>query len=312
MVKYTIKRIGFMIVTYFLIMSLVYMLLSLSNYDTWVRGFSTWELIEFSFDDYKMYLHELFVNESFGRWSPHESIWEHVTYYIPTTFKMNFYALIVYAFFGLLFGMLSAYFSKTWFDKVVGVITVVLGSVPGYVSMLFLMLYFGYHLEWFPGRFNYYAEGPVDFVMALTLPIIALSLGPISMITRTLRGDLIEEMNSPYIELVVTKGFTRRQAMVRHALRNTVLPVVTEIPRIFSLVLSMSFVIEISYNLRGAGFLFYQAVIKPGADGSYLNINVELAVLICGFYVMLVMIIALISDLSYAIIDPRIKMGSKK
>ena len=312
MIKYLAKRIALLITTFIFILSLVYLLLSVSNYETWYRGFTFWEYLEFAWEDYMQYGKGILTKWDFGIYSAQKPVLTHVLEEIPTTLRMNLYALFFYVPLGLFFGILSARYHGTLFDKIIGVVTLVLGSVPGYITMLFLMLYFGYQLGWFPGRFDYYADDPFEIFMTISMPVLALSLGPISRITRILRGDLVEEMGSQYVELVRTKGFNQTQVLLRHALRNSVLPIITEIPRIFSMVLSMSFIIEITYNLRGAAFLFYESIITPSIDGSFLDVNVEAAYVICAFYIGLVMIMALLSDLSYALIDPRIKMGSKK
>lgn len=271
-----------------------------------------WEFFEFAWADYVEYMKGIFTKWDFGMYRANVSMWDQVLSEIPLTFRMNMYAFLFYAPTGIILGIVSARYHGGIFDKIVSTVTLVLGSVPGYITMLFLMLYFGYQLGWFPGRFDYYAEDPFEVFMTLAMPMIALGVGPIARITRILRGDLVEEMGAQYLELVRTKGFNKTQALLKHALRNSILPVITEIPRIFSMVLSMSFIIEITYNFRGAAFMFYESIITPSIDGSYLSVHVEAAFVICGFYIGMVMVMALLADLSYAFIDPRIQMGSKK
>lgn len=312
MIKYFVKRVVLFMVTFFLIMSFIYIFSTVANMDTWMRGYTTWDFILIATDQYIEYLKGIVTEWNFGIYTYHESLWDHILTEIPLTFQINIYAFLFYTTFGIFFGILAAYFRRTWLDKVIQYFTVILGSVPGYITMLFFMLYLGYRWGLFPGRYDYYAEDPISLFQTMALPILALSLGPIAQIIRVLRGELIEELDSPYIELVRTKGFNKRQQLLRHALKNSVLPVITIIPRQFAMVLSMSFIIEITYNLRGAAFLFYQSVITPSLDGSFLNINVEATTLIGGFYVGLVMVIALCMDFVYALVDPRVRIGSKK
>ena len=312
MIKYVLKRSAMMMITFFIIMSLVYIVATVANLDTWYRGYSKIEFIKMAIENYFPYLKGIFTRFDFGMYYANVSTLERVMEEIPTTFKINLYAFIFYTVLGIVFGFISAYFHKSLLDKIISYITLVLGSVPGYVTMLFLMLYFGYKLGWFPGRFDPDPEGPYTFFQSITLPILALSAVPISRFTRILRGELIETMGSEFLLLARAKGLNKKQVMFRHALKNSLIPMITEIPMTFSLVLSMSFIIEITYNIRGAAFLLYESFITPSLDGNYLSIDVETSFVICGFYVGMVMILTLISDLSYALIDPRMRMGQKK
>lgn len=313
MTKYISKRIFFTFITFILIISFVYIISVYANLAIWLRGYSKLEILKFAWFDFKIYAEGIITDFDFGTYNmAGKPVLTHVLEEIPTTFKINLYAFILYMPLGILLGFLTAYYKNSWFDRCISYITLVLGSVPGYVTMLFLMLYFGYQLGWFPGRFDPSPDNPWSFIQSITLPVLALSAGPVSRFTRILRGELIESMDSEYLLLLRMKGLNKRQMMVRHAFKNSIPPLVTDIPRTFSLVLSMSFIIEITYNIRGAAFLLYESFITPSLDGNYLQIDAEAAFVICGFYIGLVMLMSLVSDISQAFIDPRVQMGSKK
>lgn len=312
MIKYIIKRIILFVFTFFVTLSFVYIIFEMANMETWLRGNSHKEHLQLAWDSYVPYLKNVLSDNDWGSDIYGNTVFQNVVEEIPTTFKINFYAFMFYVPVGLFLGIFTAYYGGTWIDKVTSFFTVIFGSIPEYVLIGILMIVFAYSLGWFPFKYDPNPDDPWSFLLNIALPIIALSVVPILKIMMILRAELLEILNSNYILLVRSKGFNRMQMIWRHALKNSILPVLTEIPTIFTAVLSISFVIEIAYNINGAASLLFNSILSQNIDVSYISISTPTATLIVGFYILLVMVVAFISDISLSIFDPRINLGSKK
>ncbi len=312
MLKYISIRVVLFAITFFITLSFTYIVFEMANLKTWVPGYENNEYLQFAWDSYIPYLKNVLRDNDWGSYLNETTVLQNVLNEIPTTFKINLYAFMFYLPVGITIGIITAYYSGTWIDKIISYFTVVLGSIPEYVTIGVLMIVFAYSLGWFSPRFNPIDNDPWSFVMNYSIPILALSIGPILIITRTLRAELIEVKDSNFVLLARCKGLTKIQTLWKHSLRNSILPVISQIPIIFGTVLSVSFVIEIAYDMKGAAALLYNSIIVQNVDISYIQIAVPTATLIVGFYVLMVMVVAITADLSLSLFDPRIKLGSKK
>lgn len=142
-----------------------------------------------------------------------------------------------------------------------------------------------------------------DKFYCLFLPIMALSLGPIARVTRYLRAELAETINSDFMLLAKTKGLTERQATINHGIRNSMLPLMNIIVPMFTSIMGGSLVIETIFSIPGMGGIMVKSINAP-------DYTVTLAALI--FYSVVSLVTVLIVDLSYGIVDPRVRMGGKK
>ena len=129
---------------------------------------------------------------------------------------------------------------------------------------------------------------------------MALSLGPIARVTRYLRAELAETINSDFMLLAKTKGLTERQATINHGIRNSMLPLMNIIVPMFTSIMGGSLVIETIFSIPG---IMVKSINAP-------DYTVTLAALI--FYSVVSLVTVLIVDLSYGIVDPRVRMGGKK
>ena len=139
--------------------------------------------------------------------------------------------------------------------------------------------------------------------MAMALPILALSLGPIATITRYLRGELSETLSAEFMLLTRTKGLTHRQAILRHAFRNSCVPLIDLFVSLFVGILGGSMVIENIFAIPGVGDIMVDAI-------NALDHPLAIAVLI--FYSAVSLLALLLIDLLYGIVDPRIRIGAKR
>ena len=163
---------------------------------------------------------------------------------------------------------------------------------------MLLVLTFALHWQLFPaGGFPGWSD-PLAGVRALTLPAVALALPQAAILARVLRSAMIETLGQDYIRTARAKGLTEGQTMLRHALRNAMIPVLTILGMQFSFLLAGAIIIENVFYLPGLGRLIFQAITQRDL------IVVESVVMILVFAVILVTFLV---DLAYATIDPRLR-----
>ncbi len=136
----------------------------------------------------------------------------------------------------------------------------------------------------------------------MILPILALSFGPIATVTRYLRGELIESLNSEFMLLARTKGLTKYKATTKHAFRNSLLPLANIIIPMFTNILGGSLVVERIFAIPGIGGIMINSI-------NTNDHSLTVAVLI--FYSMISLVTILLVDISYGLIDPRVRLGGK-
>lgn len=225
---------------------------------------------------------------------------------IPITLKLNFIALFVYIPIGFTLGIIAALKSNTTTDNVISFLVMIFISVPSFVLMMLLLLLFGYRLGWVPTQFPVSGTGDLGLqIRGMILPVLGLSFGSIAGLTRMTRAELKEVLTSEFLLLARTKGLTKNQSVIRHGMRNSMVPLVPSIIGSFVGLLSGSVIIEQIYGIPGTGRIFIRAM----ASGNY-DYNVLLTV--TAFYTIISLFAILLVDLSYGIVDPRIRMGAKK
>ncbi|MFN3954837.1 MAG: ABC transporter permease [Pararhodobacter sp.] len=172
-------------------------------------------------------------------------------------------------------------------------------AVPNFWFAMLLVLLFSINLRWFSaGGFPGWDQGFWVNIKALTLPAVALALPQASILARVMRSAVIETLGQDYIRTARAKGLSGRQTVVRHALRNALIPVLTIIGLQFSFLLAGGIIIENVFFLPGLGRLIFQAITQRDL------IVVESVVMLLVFAVILVTFIV---DLTYAAADPRLR-----
>ncbi|KPQ05667.1 MAG: peptide/nickel transport system permease protein [Rhodobacteraceae bacterium HLUCCA12] len=172
-------------------------------------------------------------------------------------------------------------------------------ALPNFWFAMLLVLFFSITLQWFSaGGFPGWDAGFWINIQALTLPAVALALPQASILARVMRSAVIETLGQDYIRTARAKGLTSRQTVVRHALRNALIPVLTIIGLQFSFLLAGGIIIENVFFLPGLGRLIFQAITQRDL------IVVESVVMILVFAVILVTFLV---DLTYAAADPRLR-----
>jgi oligopeptide transport system permease protein len=224
---------------------------------------------------------------------------------IPVTLRLNLVALIFYIPIGFGLGIWAALKKNKLTDNAISLGVMIFISVPSFVVMTFLVVIFGYGLEWFPKQFPPGDSSTWKLITGMVLPVFGLSFYSIAGLTRLTRAELTEVLTSEFLLLARTKGLTRTQSVIRHAMRNSMVPLVPSIIGSFVSLLSGSVVIEMIYSIPGTGRIFLRAMEKD-------NYDYNLALGITAFYTIISLFAVLLVDLSYGVVDPRIRMGAKK
>lgn len=171
-------------------------------------------------------------------------------------------------------------------------------SLPNFWFAMLLVLVFAVNLRWLPaGGFPGW-DHPLAALRALILPSIALALPQAAILARVLRAALVETLGQDYVRTARAKGLSPRQALLRHALRNASIPVLTILGMQFSFLLAGAIIIENVFYLPGLGRLIFQAITQRDL------VVVQGAVLVL---VAAVILVTFLVDLAYAAVDPRLR-----
>ena len=220
---------------------------------------------------------------------------------IPISLFTNVMSLLIALPIGIIAGTMAAIKKNTMADHVISFLVILGISIPSFVFATVLQYFCGYKMGWFPILYEP-SKGFMGQMHSLLLPILALSLSPIATITRYLRGELIEVLDSEYMVLARTKGLTRAKATVRHAFRNASLPLVNIVIPMFAHVLGGSMVIERMFSIPGVG----GTMIKSISQSDY---SLTVATLI--FYALISVLTAFAVDIVLGLIDPRVRLGGE-
>lgn len=230
-------------------------------------------------------------------------VWDVFISKLPPTILINVYSSIFAIPLGIGLGILAALKKNKWQDHTISTLVMLVISVPSFVTAFIIQYFMCFKWGWFPITMN---SGTKYFSWSMfksMLPaVICLSFGSIAGYARFTRAELTEVLTSEYMLLARTKGLTKAQATVHHALRNAMVPIFPSIVGEFISVLSGSLIIEKIFSIPGVGGLYLSAINSQDYD---------FFMLLSGFYILIGLVASIVIDLSYGIIDPRIRMGAK-
>ena len=209
----------------------------------------------------------------------------------PNTLLLTVFSMSLSAFIGILLGIVSAVRQYSVLDHTCVIVALVFASIPGFWLGLMLMLVFSLHLGLLPS----YGAGTLKHFI---LPTITISLGSAASLLRLTRSAMLETVRQEYIRTARAKGAGEKRIIMRHALRNALLPVVTTLGTSFGASLGGAIIAETVFAMPGMGTLITTAIRQkdiPVVMGSTL------------FLAFLFSLIILLVDVLYAFIDPRIK-----
>ena len=222
-----------------------------------------------------------------------QSVTEIIAARLPITAKLGTIAFCVAIIVGIGLGIVSALTRKRWVNSLITVLATIGVSVPGFLLAMLMMILFAVKLGLLP---VVGLETPQSYIM----PVLALSFSPISTITRLTRSSLKDVMGSDYITLARSKGTKESMVVIKHGLKNAILPVVTYAGPMFAGMITGSLVIETLFSIPGIGREFTNSI----SNRDY-TLCMGLTILLGA----LVIVMTLVSDVVAAIIDPRIKVN---
>ena len=211
----------------------------------------------------------------------------------PVTIKLAIMAFVFEAIFGVVFGVISGLKKGKWYDTVILIVSLLLISVPTFVTGFLGQYFLGVKWSILP-----VTAGNDPTFIDLLMP--AMVLGSVSMayIIRLTRSEISSNIAEDYVRTARAKGMSYRQVMLRHVLRNSLIPVVTYLGQDIAALMGGAMISETIFNIHGIGWLTYQSILK--GEG---NLVVSIVTLL-----MLIFVVCnLIVDLLYAALDPRIR-----
>jgi ABC-type dipeptide/oligopeptide/nickel transport system permease component len=253
-----------------------------------------------------------------------DPVWSVFVEKLPATILINVYSSLFAVPLGIMLGIFAALKKNKWQDHTISTAVMVFISVPSFIVASLILYFLCFQLQLFPKEMksfadiiaaypdrNYvYIEGQPNWqlyfnkemFMSMVPAIFAMSFGSIAGYARFTRAELTEVLTSEFMLLARTKGLTKSQATTRHALRNSMVPIFPSIIGEFISVLSGSLIIEKIFSIPGVGRLYLDAINTQDYD---------FFMMLSGFYLLVGLAAGLVIDLSYGIIDPRIRMGAK-
>lgn len=335
MFKYVLKRLGLLLMTFVVIMFISFVLIkalpivvsagvgedsNITYLQLEARGYirdlvynENGNIVGFSnvpvLTQLGTYLHRIFAEGDFGIGVnipeyTGRSVVEVFGDNLPPTILINIYSTVIGVPIGLGLGILAALKKNKWPDQVINVLIILLISLPSIVLGLVIQYVFCYKLGWLPQTME---RGTDYFSWKMFVSMLpatfALCLGSVAGYARYTRAELSEVLTNEYMLLARTKGLTRGQATLRHAMRNSMVVIFPSILSEFVSVLSGSLIIENMFSIPGVGRLFLAAVNSQDYD---------FFMFLSGFYILVGLLATIVIDISYGFIDPRIRMGASK
>ena len=333
MFKYVMKRLGLMLFTFFIIITMCFVLIKLlpipvnigagqdpdiiygilegrgwiTNIQKGANGVYTYDRVPILYQ-LKLYVQRIVLEGDFGVVTTYgeyinRPVWEVFVSHLPPTILINIYSTLFGVPIGLGLGIYAALKKNKWQDQLINIIIILLVSVPSIVLALLIQYVFCFKLGWFPLTMSTSDDYLSWEVFHSVIPaVFALSLGSIAGYARYTRAELSEVLTGEFMLLARTKGLTKGQAIARHAMRNSMVVIFPSILSEFIGVLSGSLIIESMFGINGVGGLYLNSIIFQDYD---------FFMLLSSFYCLVGLTANIVIDISYGFIDPRIRMGAK-
>lgn len=210
---------------------------------------------------------------------------------MKTSVKLGLIAAAVATFFGIILGAVAALRRNKLVDKIIMVVTTAFVSMPSFITGTLLLLAFSEVLHWFPANGTTWK--------GLVLPVITLALYPMAYITRLTRSSMLDVLGQDYIRTARAKGVSGVKVIFGHALKNSLIPVITYLGPMLAYIVTGSLVVEQIFAVPGIGRAFVSSI----QNRDYTLIMGTTVVL-----ATLIVVMNLVSDIMYKVVDPRITL----
>ena len=210
----------------------------------------------------------------------------------PVSARLGGISILVALVVGVSLGSVAAMCRGKWGDQLIMVVSTLGIAVPSFVVATTLMKVFGVELKWLP---TMGLSTPIHYI----LPVFTLAFYPMAYITRLMRSSMLDALNQDYIRTARAKGVSKFKMLFKHALRNAIIPIITYAGPLLAFTVSGSFVVEKIYNIPGLGREFINCI--TGRDyPMVMSTTIFLATLL--------VLMNVVVDILYKIVDPRIKL----
>ncbi|WP_407886620.1 oligopeptide ABC transporter permease [Levilactobacillus sp. N40-8-2] len=307
MAKYLAKRIFYLILTLFIVITVTFFLMKLlpgtplTNQAKLSKSqialiYQQYGLDKPVWQQYLLYLAGA-VKGNFG--TSFQFSDQPVSYLLSSrigpSLQIGLQAMIVGVILGIIIGAFGAMKQNTWVDTTTTVVSILGISIPSFVLAVLLQYYLGLKLGWFPiaewGGFIY-----------TVLPTLALGATPLAESARFVRTEMVDVLSSDYIELAKAKGLSRMGVIYHHALRNSLIPLITIVGPLAVNIMTGSMVVENIFSIPGIGEQFVKSVLTNDYP-TIMGLTIIYSFMLC--------VVLLITDILYGIVDPRIRLTGK-
>jgi peptide/nickel transport system permease protein len=262
---------------------------------------------EWGFDDslpeqYLTMMRKVFSGDLIS-YSQRENVIDRIVEGIPATVSLCVGAAVIWMFFGILFGYLSAIRAGTWLDKTLTIVAIVGISMPVFWLAALFLKYLAYDTGIFPtGGYVELSDEPAEWFTHMILPWMTLVILYVGFYSRVLRSNMLDVMGEDYVRTARAKGLREQRVMTRHVLRNSLIPVVSIFGLDFATLIGGGAVLtEALYSLNGVGQYAYESI---------ENVDLPPIMAITLFGAFFVVFVNALVDIAYAYLDPRIRLGS--
>lgn len=306
MLKYIIKRVGAAIVTLFITITLTFFLMNAVPGNPFMSEKKVSDEVQAQLEakygldtpltvQYVNYLKNLAKGDLGISFTCYKDtpVTELIAEKFPVSARLGLSAVILAFIIGVPLGCIAAYFNGKWPDNVIRVTSTLGIAVPSFVVASLLMAFLACSLNLFPVLFS------VNDSSSSVLPIITLSLYPACYITRLMRSSMLDAMGQDYIRTAKAKGMSSFSIIFKHALRNSLIPIITYMGPMIAGVLTGAFVVENIFTVPGMGLTFVNSI-------SSRDYNIIMGTTV--FLAALIIFMNLVCDVLYKIVDPRITL----
>lgn len=308
---YTIKRIGVSIMTIFLVAGITFFLMNAIPGSPFMTEKSTPEQIELANIKYGLDkpVPVQFVNycKNLLKGDMGTSLKMQQDTAVTTilfgqgkfgrSIKLGLMALVTAVVVGIPLGCLAAYHRGKWVDSILRIITTMGIAMPSFVIATLMLFGFGVHLKIFPVQ-----SGTLDSAAAYIMPVVTMAFYPSCYIAKLTRTSMLDALGQDYIRTAKSKGVKTKFILFKHALRNSLIPVITYLGPLTAGIITGSLVVEQIYNIPGIGSYFVSSILNR----DYPIIMGTTILLAC-----LIVFMNLVVDIAYKIVDPRINITKK-
>ncbi|GIP39662.1 peptide ABC transporter permease [Paenibacillus sp. J31TS4] len=306
MLKFVIRRLISMIITLFLITTVTFFLMMNLPGDPFGEMsqkmsaaqravlYQQYGLDKPMFQQYLQYMGNVLKGDlgvSFQY--PNTSVNEKIAQSFPASLELGLWALLIAVVIGLLLGIIAALNHNRGLDYAAMFTAVVGVSIPSMVLGPLLSYYVGVKLGWFP-------PGLWDTPKHRVLPAIALGFSTVAILARLMRTSMLDVLNQDYIKTAKAKGLSQTSTVIKHTIRNAILPVITVLGPIFVNVITGTLIVEQIFSVPGLGKHFVQSIQTK---------DITMIGGLTIFYSAILVVVIFLTDILYGLVDPRIRLA---